>query len=89
MAFINHTEQEHTHSSTNKLCIKKTDLDHAVKIIDSILKKAASTVEVPKVSWEDIGGLEEVKKELINSVRLPLEYPQLFAAGIRRSGKFD
>lgn len=73
-------------SSVNKLTINANDLDYGLTIIDEILKKAASAVEIPKVRWEDIGGMEEIKLELINSVRLPLEYPHLFAAGIRRSG---
>ena len=73
--------------TTSKLIVSLDDLDRGLKTVDGILKKAASTVEVPKVIWEDIGGLEEIKKELINSVRLPLEYPHLFSSGIRRSGE--
>lgn len=36
-------------------------------------------VEVPKVSWEDIGGLESVKKELQETVQYPVEHPEKFA----------
>ncbi|KAK8814242.1 hypothetical protein WA158_008104 [Blastocystis sp. Blastoise] len=35
-------------------------------------------VEVPKVTWEDIGGLEEVKKELREMVQYPIEYPEKY-----------
>jgi len=35
-------------------------------------------VEVPNVGWEDIGGLEAVKKRLIESVEYPLKFPELF-----------
>jgi SpoVK/Ycf46/Vps4 family AAA+-type ATPase len=36
-------------------------------------------VEVPKVTWEDIGGLEGVKKELQETVQYPVEHPDKFA----------
>ncbi len=35
-------------------------------------------IEVPKVTWEDIGGLEEVKQNLRESVEWPLSQPQVF-----------
>ncbi|MBU0624690.1 MAG: CDC48 family AAA ATPase [Candidatus Thermoplasmatota archaeon] len=35
-------------------------------------------IEVPKVAWTDVGGLDEVKKELHEAVELPLEDPGSF-----------
>jgi len=35
-------------------------------------------VEVPNVSWDDIGGLEKTKKELQELVQYPVEYPEKF-----------
>ncbi len=35
-------------------------------------------VEIPHVSWEDIGGLEQEKQELIEAVEWPLKYPEIF-----------
>ncbi|OMO75783.1 hypothetical protein COLO4_25876 [Corchorus olitorius] len=35
-------------------------------------------VEVPNVSWEDIGGLETVKRELQETVQYPVEHPEMF-----------
>ncbi|AFL66054.1 CDC48 family AAA ATPase [Desulfurococcus amylolyticus] len=33
---------------------------------------------IPKVTWEDIGDLEEVKQKIREIVELPLKYPELF-----------
>ncbi len=35
-------------------------------------------VEVPNVSWSDVGGLEDVKRELRESIEWPLKYPELY-----------
>ncbi|CAB1332391.1 unnamed protein product, partial [Coregonus sp. 'balchen'] len=37
-----------------------------------------TVVEVPNVSWEDIGGLEDVKRELQELVQYPVEHPDKF-----------
>lgn len=37
-----------------------------------------TVVEVPNVSWEDIGGLENVKRELQEVVQYPVEHPEKF-----------
>merc|ERR1711935_44362 len=35
-------------------------------------------VEIPNVSWADIGGLEKVKQELKEVIQYPLDYPEKF-----------
>ncbi|CAI8584532.1 unnamed protein product [Vicia faba] len=37
-----------------------------------------TVVEVPNCSWEDIGGLENVKRELQETVQYPVEHPEKF-----------
>uniref|UniRef100_A0A8C4QSH2 Valosin containing protein n=1 Tax=Eptatretus burgeri TaxID=7764 RepID=A0A8C4QSH2_EPTBU len=37
-----------------------------------------TVVEVPQVTWDDIGGLENVKRELQELVQYPVEHPEKF-----------
>ena len=37
-----------------------------------------TVVEIPQVSWSDIGGLEKVKQELQETVQYPVEHPDKF-----------
>ncbi|MCO5573430.1 hypothetical protein L7F22_027201 [Adiantum nelumboides] len=37
-----------------------------------------TVVEVPTVTWKDIGGLEKVKQELQETVSYPVEHPELY-----------
>lgn len=37
-----------------------------------------TVVEVPNVSWDDVGGLEGVKRELQETVQYPVEHPEKF-----------
>merc|ERR1711871_1833831 len=37
-----------------------------------------TVVEVPNITWEDIGGLEDVKRELREVVQYPVEHPEKF-----------
>ncbi len=38
------------------------------------------------MKWDDVGGLADVKADILDTIQLPLQHPQLFAAGLRRSG---
>jgi len=61
-----------------KMVVKMEDFLSAFKeITPSGLREIH--VEVPEVRWEDIGGLEEAKQELRETVEWPLKYPQAFA----------
>lgn len=44
--------------------------------------------KIPKVLWDDIGGLDKLKKELLKTIEFPIKYPHLFKnANLKRSGK--
>lgn len=42
--------------------------------------------QIPNVRWEDVGGLQQVKKEILNTVQLPLQRPELLSLGLSRTG---
>ena len=47
-------------------------------------KAAMGSEQVPDVRWDDVGGLENVKQAILETVELPLKHPKLFASGLRR-----
>jgi len=52
--------------------------DDAVKMVNpSSLRE--TTVQIPDTRWADIGGLEQVKKDMIEMVQYPIEYPEIYA----------
>ena len=38
------------------------------------------------MSWNDVGGLTDAKKEILETIQLPLNHPEWFAKGLTRSG---
>eukprot|EP01083_Nonionella_stella_P269333 911178_1 len=50
-------------------------------------RAGAASAHIPSVRWADVGGLEAVRREVLDMVELPLRYPELFADGVKqRSG---
>lgn len=60
-----------------KMIVTRADFKEALKEVQpSALREVL--VQVPNVSWEDIGGLEDAKQELREAVEWPLKYPDRF-----------
>lgn len=53
---------------------------------EEMLTGTLTLVQIPSVSWQDVGGLHEVKKEILDTIQLPLEHPELLSLGLCRSG---
>jgi len=61
----------------NMLAVTQENFRFALGITNpSALRE--TQVEVPNVSWNDVGGLEDVKKELQELVQYPVEHPEKF-----------
>ncbi len=69
-----------------RLEVTENDFREALKGIEpSALREVF--VEVPDVSWEDVGGLEDTKERLRETIQWPLEYPEVFRAMDMESAK--
>ena len=61
----------------DKLIITQSDFNQAIKdVMPSAMREVF--LESPDVKWQDIGGLEGVKRELQEAVEWPLRYPDLY-----------
>ncbi len=62
----------------DQLKVTNEDFDEARRHVEPSAMREV-LVEVPDITWEDVGGLEDVKQELREAVEWPLRYPQVFA----------
>jgi len=61
----------------NQMAVNQEHFKYAMGVSNpSSLRE--TVVEIPNVSWADIGGLESVKKELKEMVQYPVEHPEKF-----------
>ncbi|GKV20284.1 hypothetical protein SLEP1_g30436 [Rubroshorea leprosula] len=54
------------------------DWKHAKSVVGPSITRGV-TVEIPKVSWEDIGGLRDLKKKLQQAVEWPIKHSAAFS----------
>jgi len=70
-------EEEIPQEVLDELTVTQADFFEALKNVEpSALREVY--VEIPKVRWEDVGGLKRAKEELKEAVEWPLKYPELF-----------
>ena len=62
----------------NKIIVRMADFQDALKEIEPSAMREV-LVEIPDVTWDQVGGLQDVKEELREAVEWPLKYPDLFA----------
>ncbi|MGI0072221.1 MAG: CDC48 family AAA ATPase [Nitrosotalea sp.] len=62
----------------DKLIVNEDDFQNALKeVTPSGMREVF--IENPDVSWEEVGGLETVKRELQEAVEWPMKYPTLYS----------
>lgn len=63
---------------------------HILSALDrsrALFSDSIGAPKIPNVSWSDVGGLSSVKADILDTIQLPLERPDLFASGLKkRSG---
>ncbi|KAI0328087.1 AAA-domain-containing protein [Cubamyces sp. BRFM 1775] len=63
------------------------DFDLALGKARASYSESIGVPKIPSVSWDDVGGLAHVKADILDTIQLPLEHPELFADGLKqRSG---
>ncbi|MFZ3059805.1 MAG: CDC48 family AAA ATPase [Candidatus Methanoperedens sp.] len=72
-------EEEIPPEIMEQIVVTRSDFQNALQTIEpSALREVF--VEVPAVRWNEIGGLDMAKQELIEAVEWPLKYPEAFEA---------
>jgi len=69
------------------LSVTSADISTALNDARSSYSDSIGAPKIPNVSWDDIGGLQHVKDDILDTIQLPLQHPELFAQGLKkRSG---
>ena len=72
-------------SPSPPLHLTGSDIDSALSAHSARASASSGTMSsAPNVKWSDVGGLENVKREVMESIELPLKFPELFKAGIKK-----
>lgn len=68
-------------------CLTKADFEVAVEAARKNFSDSIGAPKIPNVTWDDVGGLNNIKDAVTETIQLPLERPELFAKGMKkRSG---
>ena len=74
---LNLQEEKLPPETLDKLIVNHDDFTKAlIEVTPSGMREVF--IENPDVKWEDVGGLEEVKRELQEAVEWPMKYPGLY-----------
>ena len=69
------------------LSLTNADFEIAMEEARSSYSQNIGAPKIPNVSWDDVGGLTDVKADILDTLQLPLEHPELFASNLKkRSG---
>ncbi|KAF8979816.1 peroxisomal assembly protein [Entomortierella lignicola] len=67
--------------------VTAADYDAALNKARASYSDSIGAPKIPNVTWDDVGGLASVKNDILDTIQLPLEHPELFASGLKkRSG---
>ncbi|WVQ84914.1 hypothetical protein IAT38_007077 [Cryptococcus sp. DSM 104549] len=67
--------------------ITAADLTHALGGARAAYSDSIGAPKIPNVKWDDVGGLVSVKQDILDTIQLPLDHPEMFGEGLKkRSG---
>lgn len=63
------------------------DFEESINKARNKFSDSIGAPRIPNVGWEDVGGLDVVKNEILDTIEMPLKHPELFGSGMKkRSG---
>ncbi|KAK0459470.1 AAA-domain-containing protein [Desarmillaria tabescens] len=69
------------------VALSNSDFEGALGKARASYSEGIGAPKIPNVSWDDVGGLAHVKSDILDTIQLPLDYPDLFSDGFKkRSG---
>ncbi|CAO0796187.1 unnamed protein product [Mucor circinelloides] len=69
------------------IVLTAADFDSALGEARASYSDSIGAPKIPSVTWDDVGGMAHVKDDILDTIQLPLEHPELFGAGLKkRSG---
>ncbi|XP_066256260.1 peroxisomal ATPase PEX6 isoform X2 [Euwallacea similis] len=87
-ALIYYAENDfHINRRDDAFGLNDQNMEKAIDHMQSNYNESLGAPKVPKTQWSDVGGLSDVKEEIIKTINLPLKHPKLFeSSGLSRSG---
>ncbi|CCH43273.1 Peroxisomal biogenesis factor 6 [Wickerhamomyces ciferrii] len=71
----------------NPIKLIPQDFEKAINDARNKFSDSIGAPRIPNVTWDDIGGLDMVKGEILDTIDMPLKHPELFSNGVKkRSG---
>ncbi len=70
-------EEAVPHEILESMQVTGGDFEEALKEVEPSAMREVM-VEIPRIKWDDVGGLDEVKQEIKEAVEWPLNYPAKF-----------
>jgi peroxin-6 len=71
----------------NPIQLTPQDFEKSINDARNKFSDSIGAPRIPNVTWDDIGGLDVVKDEILDTIDLPLKHPELFSNGVKkRSG---
>ncbi|BGP43176.1 peroxisomal assembly protein [Rhodotorula kratochvilovae] len=69
------------------VALTAADFSAALDKARAAYSESIGAPKIPSVTWDDVGGLASVKSDILDTIQLPLERPELFRDGLKkRSG---
>ena len=69
------------------IALTADDMEKALAKARSSYSESIGAPKIPNVTWDDVGGLASVKNDILDTIQLPLDHPELFSDGLKkRSG---